>query len=437
MPFQAGAARTAITPPLGVELQGHFEPRVADAVHDPLFAKALVFNDGERRIAIVIADLIALLGEQVEPAKALIAERCGIPPERVLIAGTHTHSGPVTMDVLNSAKPAAYLATLPGLLADSVERACAALQPAVVGFATGACPTEVHNRRWHMRDGSVRMNPGVRNPDALHAAGPTDPTLAVTAVQTPEGEPIAVLANLSLHYVGGWQNEISADYFGYFDRALQRCAGREFVAMMSNGCQGDINNIDVSRPKQPAPPYRHTERVANLCAGEAYRAWNTLWPEGFRDDLTVDGALEVRTMTPRRPTPEQVADAKAYLNDHAPGDNLLAYSYAKEHALMSTDWPETRAFPVQALRLGDVGLVGLPAEPFVELGLEIRRRSPFGLTIPIGLANDCAGYVAPDRQIDLGGYETTLCRHVYAPKGTAQDWVETSLRLLAQLAGNI
>jgi len=434
MALLAGAAPVDITPPLGVELQGHFEPRVADRVHDPLFAKAIVLDDGERRIAIVIADLIALLAREVEPAKAVIADRCNIPPERVLIAGTHTHSGPVTMDVLNSVKPEEYLRELPEKLADSVVQACAALQPAVIGWGAGCCPGEVFNRRWHMRDGSVRMNPGVNNPDALHVAGPTDPTLSVVALQTPDGAPIAVLANLSLHYVGGWQCEVSADYFGYFDRALQRCAGREFVAIMSNGCQGDINNVDTARRKEPAPPYHHTERVANVCAGEAFRVWNTLWPEDYTGELTVDGAVESRTMAPRRPTPEQIDAARRYLAEHTPADGLLAYSYAKEHVAMADGWPETRSFPIQALRIGPLGIVGLPAEPFVEMGLELRRRSPFEMTIPIGLANDCAGYVAPDRHIDLGGYETTLCRHVYAPKGTAQDWVETALRLLHDLA---
>jgi len=140
MPLQAGAARIDITPPLGSELQGHFEPRVSDAVHDPLYAKAIVLDDGERRIAIVIADLIALLGSEVEPAKAIVSERCGIPPERVLIAGTHTHSGPVTMDVLNSAKPLDYLRDLPHKLADSVIQACATLQPAVAGGVRGRVP---------------------------------------------------------------------------------------------------------------------------------------------------------------------------------------------------------------------------------------------------------------------------------------------------------
>ncbi len=434
MPLQAGAARIDITPPLGSELQGHFEPRVSDAVHDPLYAKAIVLDDGERRIAIVIADLIALLGSEVEPAKAIVSERCGIPPERVLIAGTHTHSGPVTMDVLNSAKPLDYLRDLPHKLADSVIQACATLQPAVAGWGTGACPGEVFNRRWHMRDGSVKMNPGVQHPDALQVAGPTDPTLALLALQTPDGVPIAVLANLSLHYVGGWRCEISADYFGYFDRALQRCAGQPFVAMLSNGCQGDINNVDTSRRKAPTAPYHHTARVANVCAGEAFRVWNTLWPEDYTADLTVDGALEERTMTPRRPTAEQLEAAREYLAAHGPADNLLAYSYANEHLAMAASWPAERVFPIQALRVGPLGFVGLPAEPFVEIGLEIRRRSPFGLTIPIGLANDCAGYVAPDRHLDLGGYETTLCRHVYAPKGTAQDWIETALRLLHGLS---
>ena len=90
--------------------------------------------------------------------------------------------------------------------------------------------------------------------------------------------------------------------------------------------------------------------------------------------------------------------------------------------------------PLQALRIGDVGVVGLPAEVFCEIGLDIRRRSPFRDIVLIGLANGSIGYVGTDRQMDWGGYEVTLCRHVVAPKGTAQTWTDTSLRLLSRLA---
>lgn len=434
MALSVGAARVCLTPPLGTELQGSLTARYADNIHDDLWAQAIVVDDGERRIGFVVCDVIALLANVAEPVKARVAEECGIPPQRLLLSATHTHSGPVTMHVGHSTPPGNYLDELPQRIADAVKLACDRLRPAQMGFALGACPTEVHNRRHHMRDGSVKMNPGAMNPDIVKPAGPTDPILSVMIFRDAERAPIAVLANLSLHYVGASGLDISADYFGYFSRALQRCAGREFVAVMSNGCQGDINNCHTSRPHPASPyPYFHTERVANVVAGEAWKAWSTLWEEDYHDDVTVDGVLEMVPMQPRRPTAEQLAAAKQYLAEHQPQENFLEYFYAREHTLMEHDWPERHDFPIQALRVGEVGFVGLPAEPLVEIGLELRQRSPLAKLVPIGLANDCAGYVAPDHQMDLGGYEVDLCRHVYSPKGTVQTWVATALRLLGQL----
>jgi len=431
MPLQAGAARVCITPNLGAALQGSLTERLATRIHDDLWAKALVLDNGERRVGIVVCDIIALTGAIVEPAKALVAERCGIPPENLLVSATHTHTGPVTMQIAQGDLDEAYLAELSVRIADAVVMAADRLEPAQLGFATGACPSEVHNRRWHMADGTVRFNPGYQHPELVEPAGPTDPTLSLFVVRTPERRPIAALANLSLHYVGSPAYDISADYFGCFAAALQRCAGAEFVAMLSNGCQGDINNCNFRRPAPTAPhPYYHSERVANVVAGEAWRIWNTLWEEDFHSEVVLGAALEKVPMRPRRPTPEQIEAGRKWMAAHTIDDDLWAWTYAREHVAMAEGWPEERDFPVQVLRLGDVGVVGFPAEPLVEIGLDLRARSPIQPVVPIGLANDMAGYVGTDEQLDLGGYESTLCRWVFSPKGTAQAWVDTAVRLL-------
>lgn len=97
MALHAGAARVCITPPLGTELQGHFNARQANNIHDDLWAQAIVLDNGEERVAFVVCDLIAVTATITAPAKELVAERCGIPPQNLLISATHTHTGPVTM----------------------------------------------------------------------------------------------------------------------------------------------------------------------------------------------------------------------------------------------------------------------------------------------------------------------------------------------------
>ncbi len=436
MALQVGAAQVNLTPELGCELQGHLTARHAERVHDDLFAKAIVIDDGERRVGLVVCDLIAVTAEIVGPAKARVAERCGIAPERLLVSATHTHTGPVTMRIAACTPPTAYLAALPRRIADAVDLAASRLQPAEVGWGVGACPEVVFNRRFHLTDGTVKFNPGYLNPLLDRPAGPTDPTLSVLVFRTPERRPLAVFANLSLHYVGAPSLDLSADYFGAFGRALQRCAGAEFVAVLANGCAGDINNCDFTRPAPARPtPYHHVERVANVVAGETWKVWNTLWEEDFHADATVDGRLAMVPLHPRRVTPEQVAAARAYLAQPNPEQDVWRFCYANEHVAMAEGWPERLDFPVQALRIGEVGLVGLPGEAFVEIGLGVRERSPFPVTIPVGLANDLAGYVPTDRHLALGGYETELCRWSFSPPGTAQSWIETAARLLGELQG--
>ncbi|MBI2300948.1 MAG: hypothetical protein HYU66_18715 [Armatimonadetes bacterium] len=358
--FRAGAAQTCITPNLGCHLEGNWTDRLADHIHDDLYAKAFVLDNGATRLGIVVADLIMVSREMADETKRLVTETVGIPADHLLVTATHTHYGPSIFGALGTPAETEYCRAVPRRLADALILAERRLQPAQLGWAFGACPTEVRNRRWRMKDGSVHTNPGYQHPDLVEPVGPTDPTLPVMILRTPERRPIGVLANLGLHYVGSGNTDISSDYFGEFGRALQRCAGAEFVCAMTNGCFGDINNVDFSRPPPVSPhPYHRLERVANVCAGEAWKTWNTLWEEDYSASPALGAALRELDIVPRRPTPEQLATAEEYLAEHTVEDDLMTWMYQHEYVLMA-DSPAVVRLPLQALRIGDVGLVGLP-----------------------------------------------------------------------------
>jgi len=431
--LQAGTATVDITPRLGCHMCGYFTDRLADHIHDPLHAKALALSDGETTIGLVICDLIVVPAAVVDVAKARIHELVGVPPENVLIAGTHTHTGPAIRGALGTPMEEGYGEAIAPKIADAFAMAVRKMQPVQMAFASGDCREEVHNRRWHMKDGSVQMNPGYLNPDAVEPAGPTDPQLGLLVLRTPERQPIAALANLGLHYVGSSQGTwISADYFAAFGQALQRCAGAELLAVMANGCFGDINNCDFSRPaRQETHPYSAIERVANVVAAEAWKAWNLLREEDFQSEVDLGARLELVPFKARCPSAEELAQAKAlYEAEGKPAD--ADWLYARELVLLSDD-PAEWEVPIHAMRIGDLGLVGLPGEVFTEIGLDIKARSPFAQTMNLGLANDSVGYVATDKALDEGSYETKLCRHVRAPKGTEKLWADTAVRLLGEV----
>ncbi|NSW56194.1 MAG: hypothetical protein HPY44_09275 [Armatimonadetes bacterium] len=435
--LQAGAAQVDITPGLGAHLLGYFNDRQATDILDPLHAKAIAISNGETTLGFVICDLIMVPMEVVEEAKAIIRERSGIPPENVLIAGTHTHTGPATRGALGTPEEEGYCDWIIPRIADAFLLSVEHLQPAQFAHGAGACPGEVHNRRWRMKDGTVRMNPGHLNPDAIEPAGPTDPELGLIVLRTPEGRPIAAMGNLGLHYVGisGSKHDVvCADYFAAFGRSLNRCAGAQFVCPMANGTFGDINNLDFTKPGRTSPHDTfQIERVGNVVAAEAWRVWNSLREEDFSDDIALGASIEQVDFKARCPSEEELAAArKLYESGENWGD--VEWAYARELVLMQ-DLPSEWTVPIHAMRIGDLGIAGLPGEVFTEIGLDIKARSPFPQTMNIGLANGSVGYVATDKALDEGSYETRLCRHVRAPKGTGKLWADSAVRQLQALHG--
>ncbi|MGQ9554841.1 MAG: hypothetical protein ACUVWR_12085 [Anaerolineae bacterium] len=434
--FRVGSARSCITPQLGCHIVGYFNDRIAVDVQDDLYAKALVLENSDTALAIVICDLIALVKEDADAAKERAARLTGIPIENIFIACTHTHYGPASVGALGTPRDDAYMEHVTERIGDSVKLAQTRLRPAEIGIASSSCPGESFNRRWHMKDGSVRMNPGYQNPDMVRPAGPTDPEVLVLAVRDKERQPIALLANYSLHYVGSpYADAISADYFGYFDRALQRLAGAEFVAIMANGCCGDINNCDFTRPQPDMPhPYFQVERVANVLAATAYGAWQGLRGFQYDSDPALGVATEMMPFRRRQPSAEELAKARALVAGAAPqnDDEFLEWIYAQEALLVEKE-PLERLTPIMAMCVGNLGLVGLPGEIFVEYGLQIKQQSPFPHTMTIELANDYVGYCPTDKALQEGSYETRLARSAKAAAGTEGAMVAAALAALGRL----
>ena len=451
--FRAGAAILDATPFLDDPIVGNFETPPASYVHDPLHARALVLDDGKARLAFVVVDSVGVSREVFDAARKLAAEKAGVPEANILGAATHTHSGTSARpgDLVSPvAEPTAYQAFLARRIADAIRLAAGNLAPAQVGWGTLDAPEHVFNRRWRLRPGETvpsplggvelaLMNPG-RNPKILEPAGPTDPQVAFLAVRTPEGRPIAVLANYSLHYVGGVPaGHVSADYFAAFARRLGDRLGVDprhdppFVGILSNGTSGDVNNIDVkgAPPATPPAPYAKMEAVADDLAGRVAEAYRGL---AFRDEAPLAAAVRELPLKVRKPTPEQVAFAREVLAkpEDAPRHHPLERVFA-DRTLRLADAPDEVSARLQAFRVGDLGVAAIPFEVFAETGLEIKARSPFKPTFTMELANGVYGYLPTPRHFELGGYETWLGVNRVEPEA-APRIVAALLDLFAELA---
>lgn len=440
-PLRAGAAASNINPHMGAPLAGNFTAGVAADIHDDLFAKALVLENGSARIALVLLDLCTAPATVVEAAK----KASGIPPENIVICCTHTHSAPAATHVFQAQPEPAYLEFLTRRIVDAVRMAGARLEPARIGFAFGQEDSLAFSRRYFLKDGAmppnpfggidqVKTNPGPGNPAVLRAAGPIDPVIGLLSVQSVTGKPIAIVGNFSLHYVGGVKGgDVSADYFGYWAAEMSKRTGSP-VAMLFNGAQGNVNNIDVRKgPPEKLAPYVKMEQVAKQLADKCV----ALLPRvEYSREAELGGSLEWLDLGVRLPSQNDVQNARKLLEKASKNEQFrdLSLVYARETLIMAESFPKTERVPVQAMRIGDTGIACLPGEPFVDLGLEVRKKCPLKKQLVLGLSNGHVGYIPTAEAHDQGGYETWRAKTSYLEKEAAPKIVSAMLRRLELLA---
>jgi hypothetical protein len=438
-PLKAGAAAVDITPPKGCPMAGYYSYRGAEGTHDPLFAKALVLEKDGTTVALVALDLITTTRGIVEEARKLAEKHTGIPAGNVMISATHSHTGPVLYDgspradflTAGGAKVAKeYAAELPSKIADAVKKAHDALAPAKLSFGAGTEEGLAFNRRFHMTDGSVGWNPGKKNPKIVRPAGPTDPGVPVVLVETDakQPKPIAVYVNFAMHLdtVGGLL--YSADYPGTLSKALASVKGEGAVTLFATGCCGDINHINVNSALPQKGP-GEAARIGTRLAGEVLRTFDKLTP-------APEGALRVSRETVELALPEvtteEVAAAKKVLAELEAGKKPAPKFLDQVQAFKALDVSERLGKPlkveVQVISLGDdLAWVSLPGEIFVELGLQIKRGSPFKQTMIAELANGSVGYVPNRVAYPQGNYEVVSTR---CAAGSGEKLVDSAVKQL-------
>ena len=430
--LKAGAYARNIDPvSFPVWVSGGIVAAKGERVIDSLFARSLVIEQGGNAIAVCVVDSLAVPASIVLRAKAIVSEQIGIPSDRILISATHAHSAPCVMGAHGTPVQEDYAEQLPGWIAESIVNAYARRVDAQVGYAVTNADRFIYCRHWIMepghaggvlfsgRDGNIAMmNPGHENPFKIRQTAEVDRSIPVLSVQTIDGRPLSVLASFCTHYAGA--PALSSDYFGVVAQELERTLSRDtsapFVGIMANGTSGDANCIDFSRPAQP---FNHREVGKYV----AQRILDLIPAMTYQSNVTVDGQLENITVNARVADAEELQQAEAYvatkMRGRSPSDNPLPSNdplpsnieenYARETVLLSK-MPRTRDLPLQALRIGDMVIAGYPNETFNATGFAVRARSPFAVTMNIGLANEYAGYLPPADQFPLGGYTSWRAR---------------------------
>jgi neutral ceramidase len=454
--FRAGAFAQDISPtnfpsPVNGSMKGHFAP----GIHDPLHARCLALSDGRKELIFCVVDACMIPREICEEAKRLAARQTGVPASQMLISATHTHSAATLAPAFQSDPDPGHVATVAERIARGLIQAHRNLEPAEIGWAKGSDPTQVFNRRWLLKEGEsyanpfgittdrARMNPGYQSKVVSQPSGPVDPEVFVLVARSAADQrPLGLLANYSLHYVGG-NPPISADYFAVFAREMTvrlqadgtRYRGKPaFVAMMSNGTSGNINNVNYAQGSPgKREPGEQIRRVAASVAAAAMEAFGTI---PFKAHVPLDSAEEDLRLTVRKGTPAELARAREILAK-TPKDPDGQFTdrdaiYARETVLLD-DYPATVPVKLQVQRVGGLSIASIPCEVFVEIGLDLKARTPFSQHFTISLANGYNGYLPTERHHELGGYETWRARSSYLETGAAEKITERLLAMLARL----
>ncbi len=455
--LKAGFSRVNITPVLGTPIVGYFNPRYAQGVLDELEINALALSAGDDKIVLMSAD-VCMISQNVKDAICTaVCDTTGLTQDQVVIHSTHTHTGPY---VSLEGKVVLGTKTEEGVAADLVREytchivkkfvaaavmALADLKPAKMGWAVGKAPNIAFIRRFRMKDGSVRTNPGVGNPDILHPIGDVDERVNVLRFDR-EGAETIVLSNFGCHpdVVGG--SLISGDWPTLYRHRLEKSLDN-VKTLFFNGMQGDVNHVNVNAKNgdlndmfhdfdDVSRGYGHSRHMGNVVAGAVLQVYDKV---NYVEVDSIRSKLKTISVPSNMPKPEEVALAHKYNDLHNAGrDDEIPFKAMELTTVVAEaarivrleNGPETFSMHLTGVAIGNVAMVGIPGEAFNGVGIGLKEAEGWDLVLPCCLTNGSMGYFPMQDAYDEGGYEAKSSSF---KAGTAELLIKEGKALLKEL----
>lgn len=436
--LRLGTAAVKITPSLGTPMAGYYVERASQGVLDDIYAiyaKATVLDDGKTKAAMVVCDLLGLPRSVVVDARRMIEEKTGIPASNVMISATHTHTGPMVIGdsaiddlVAGGSKLSKdYAEQLPKWIAQAVEEAYGRRIPARVSYASEEETKLSFIRRFWMKDGTVRWNPGVGNPNIVRPTGVIDPQVNVVYAEMADRKPLLTYVNFAMHLDTTGGAMISADYPATLARRLADYKGPEMLTVFANGTCGNINQINVNWAAPQSSP-EAAKRLGTILSAAVLKAYVDLKDV---EDTTVRVRTEAVQLPLAKHTDEELRLAREIAARRGANTPFLDQVQAYRILDVAARDGKPIEVDVQVIALGrQIAWVALPGEVFVELGLDIKAGSPFQQTNVIELANGVAHYIPNRAAFAEGQYEVISTRYA---EGAGELLVTTAVRLLGEL----
>lgn len=368
-------------------------------------------------VALVACDVLMLNRDLLDPVAEQIASECGIPTANVLINATHTHHAPSTVTVHGYKRDEVFCRRVQQGIVAAVKAAKAKMADATLAFRLGEESSVGQNSRLLLKDQTIFWI-GPRD-DAVRPTGPFDPDLPVLAFRGSDGLRALVFGH-STHTIGVREpGKRSPSFYGLAAQELEADLGGTVCFL--EGASGSTHNLGVPaaeavvRVKQAvrdALAKAEERPVARIAALKRKFTYTVRRFDDAKEDEAVSAYCRKRAASGADVTIEVFRDQRRQLAPHQ---------------------GETRTSWVQAVVIGDIAWVGVPAEFFTVLGQDIKRRSPFRYTFVAELANDWIGYLPDKKAFDLGGYQTWTGLHSFAAPGTGEAVVSAVLELLNEL----
>lgn len=445
--LKVGFGRVDITPPMGIFVSGYFIPRYADGVLDELYANAMAFDVDGKKALLIVLDNVGIPQDIIFDFIDAISKKTGVDREGIFISCTHTHTGPELGNDPEKSNPLRneYLEALKRKIVEVSETAIADLKDAKMGYGVGKAPNVAFIRRFRMKDGSIRTNPGVNNPDILHPIGEIDDRVSVVRFDRENAETL-VFVNFANHpdVVGG--TKISGDWPALTRKTVEKVLDNT-KCLVFNGAQGDINHVNVHPTKgdfngmfmdfdDVSRGYSHALYIARVVTGGVLQAFDKV---NYTDVCTLTYKQVKIDLPSQMPKPEELTRARHIVELHESGRDaeigeagmMLTTVVAEAERMVRLEFgPESFPMTLSGISLGEVAFIGIPGEPFNQIGREIKDTEGYSLIIPNCCTNGYEGYFPTAEAYIEGGYEA---RSSSFAAGVAEKIISESKKLLKDL----
>lgn len=436
--LKCGFAKQDITPAPGRHMMGHPRARVAQKANDPLYVRCVALEN-EGLALLLCYDMVGLPKNLSDEIRAHVARAAGCEPKDIFVTCTHTHSAPNAYDTMWPIDET-FVADLKVYAARAALDAVADLRPGKMYSACGQAKDISFVRRFRMKDGSCRTNPGYNNPDVVGPMNEGDESLRLVKVVR-EGAGDVILVNFQVHpdvVKNGMPEEFySADYCGMVCKTLEQAIpGSDCIYL--NGTAGDLNHVNIKKNYVVGPDFgvNLALHMARTIAGEVLRLYTEAEPLADGPVHTVE---RLTSLTLRDPDPKVLEHAEDYLRWHAAGETdkipykgmeYITAIYEAVNQLELKDYDGEMKVWVNGLSVGDFAVVGIPGEPFCEVGKQVRAQSPFKVQFVLGLSNGSEGYYPTKDAYEVNGYEA---RTSYFHPGVAERFIEVAGEVVREL----